>query len=144
MEPNSLVFIREYCGKPGARGRSEPNALEEFTLQSLIRQSGPPIKEVSRTPLMGHYVIHALQVPEPLLPNGLGRIGAIDMDLNMLSTLNSKERTLSKFVNLGYETMFSSKLDLIGMYNTQARPRFVKMWKVGDMDIREFAPVALN
>lgn len=43
------------------------------------------------------------QAPKPLLPNfGMGRVRLYQQDLNMMSILNSKERTLQEFVDMGY------------------------------------------
>jgi len=83
--------------------------IQEFTLPSLVRQNDPAIKEA----------------PEPLLPNyGLGKIKIGNIDLNMLSSLNSKERTLPEFISIG----------------KQAGLKFVKVYKCVDMDIMEFVP----
>lgn len=41
------------------------------------------------------------QAPQPLLPNyGMGNIYQYNMDLNMMSLLNAKERTLQEFVDI--------------------------------------------
>ena len=58
-------------------------------LQSLVRQNG----------INGLAIKEA---PEPMLPNyGLGGIIARNIDIDMLSSLNSKERTFSEFCELG-------------------------------------------
>lgn len=42
------------------------------------------------------------QAPEPLLPNfGYGRVRPYNLDLDMMVALNSRERTLEEFVELG-------------------------------------------
>jgi hypothetical protein len=44
----------------------------------------------------------AVQAPEPLLPNyGFGRVRQYNLDLDMMCMLNSKERTLEEFAQLG-------------------------------------------
>lgn len=43
-----------------------------------------------------------MQTPEPLLPNfGMGRVRLYQQDLNMMNTLNSEERTLEEFIEIG-------------------------------------------
>ncbi|KXN91143.1 Sterigmatocystin 8-O-methyltransferase [Leucoagaricus sp. SymC.cos] len=63
------------------------------------------------------------QAPEPLLPNyGDGRLRQYTMDINMMALLNSKERTLQDFIELG----------------TSAGLDFVKLWETGEMGLIEF------
>ncbi|EKM76021.1 hypothetical protein AGABI1DRAFT_79240 [Agaricus bisporus var. burnettii JB137-S8] len=67
------------------------------------------------------------QAPEPLLPNyGEGRIRQYTLDINMMTMLNSKERTLQDFIDLG-ET---------------AGLQFVKIWEAGEMGLVEFVTKA--
>jgi hypothetical protein len=64
-----------------------------------------------------------IQAPEPLLPNyGEGRLRQYTVDINMMTMLNSKERTLEDFIALG-ET---------------AGLQFVKIWEAGEMGLVEF------
>ncbi|KAJ3576709.1 hypothetical protein NP233_g252 [Leucocoprinus birnbaumii] len=64
------------------------------------------------------------QAPEPLLPNyGDGRLRQYTMDINMMTLLNSGERTLDVFIRLG---------KLAGL-------RFVKLWETGEMGLVEFS-----
>ena len=68
-----------------------------------------------------HIVLH--QAPESLLPNyGDGRLRQYTMDINMMTLLNSKERSLEDFIQLGN----SAGLD------------FVKLWETGEMGLVEF------
>ncbi|KAF9452281.1 S-adenosyl-L-methionine-dependent methyltransferase [Macrolepiota fuliginosa MF-IS2] len=63
------------------------------------------------------------QAPEPLLPNyGDGRIRQYAMDINMMTLLNSRERTLEDFIQLG---------DAAGL-------QFVKLWETAEMGLVEF------
>lgn len=63
------------------------------------------------------------QAPEPLLPNyGDGRIRQYLMDINMMALLNSRERTLKDFIQLG---------NTVGL-------KFVKVWQTGEMGLIEF------
>lgn len=63
------------------------------------------------------------QAPEPLLPNfGEGRIRQYAMDINMMTLLNSRERTLEEFIQLG---------DAAGL-------EFAKLWETGEMGLVEF------
>ncbi|XP_006460606.1 hypothetical protein AGABI2DRAFT_117546 [Agaricus bisporus var. bisporus H97] len=63
------------------------------------------------------------QAPEPLLPNyGEARIRQYTMDINMITLLNSKERTLEDFIALG----------------ESAGLQFVKLWETGEMGLVEF------
>ncbi|GLB39351.1 putative S-adenosyl-L-methionine-dependent methyltransferase [Lyophyllum shimeji] len=61
--------------------------------------------------------------PEPLLPNyGVGRIRQYNLDLDMMVMLNSKERTLDEFIDIGEKSGLS----------------FVKLWDLGEMGVVEF------
>ncbi|KAF7782904.1 hypothetical protein Agabi119p4_2280 [Agaricus bisporus var. burnettii] len=63
------------------------------------------------------------QAPEPLLANyGEARIRQYTMDINMMTLLNSKERTLEDFIGLG----------------ESAGLQFVKLWETGEMGLVEF------
>ncbi|KAF8058197.1 S-adenosyl-L-methionine-dependent methyltransferase [Lyophyllum atratum] len=60
--------------------------------------------------------------PPPLLPNyGAGRIRQYNLDLDMMTAMNSQERTLQDYIRLG---------KVAGL-------RFVKLWTVGEMGIVE-------
>nr|P0CT90.1 RecName: Full=3-O-methyltransferase 2; Short=Mtrase 2 [Phanerochaete chrysosporium RP-78] len=62
--------------------------------------------------------------PEPLLPNyGNGRIRRYYQDITMLLGLNSKERTLQEFIDIG----------------AQAGLKFVKLWDGGQTALVEFS-----
>ncbi|RDB28281.1 3-O-methyltransferase 2 [Hypsizygus marmoreus] len=57
------------------------------------------------------------QAPEPLLPNyGVGRVLLYQQDINMMGFVNSKERTLEEFIDLGSQAGFD----------------FVKIWDAGE------------
>ncbi|KAJ3504647.1 hypothetical protein NLJ89_g7832 [Agrocybe chaxingu] len=63
------------------------------------------------------------QAPEPLLPNyGVGRIRQYNLDLDMLTMLNSEERRLRDFIRLG----------------ERAGLRFKKLWDMGELGLVEF------
>ncbi|KAF8164770.1 S-adenosyl-L-methionine-dependent methyltransferase [Crassisporium funariophilum] len=63
------------------------------------------------------------QAPEPLLPNyGAGRIRQYNLDLDMMTMLNSEERRLSDFIRLG---------DAAGL-------KFVKLWNFGETGVVEY------
>ena len=63
------------------------------------------------------------QAPEPLLPNyGVGRIRQYDLDLNMMTMLNSEERRLPDFIRLG---------EAAGL-------EFVKLWDIGETGVVEY------
>ncbi|EJD39481.1 S-adenosyl-L-methionine-dependent methyltransferase [Auricularia subglabra TFB-10046 SS5] len=62
------------------------------------------------------------KAPSPLLPNyGAGALRAYNKDINMLSTLNARERTLDELVVLGYS----------------AGLKFVTVWDCGETQIVE-------
>ena len=63
------------------------------------------------------------QAPEPLLPNyGRGRIRQYNLDLHMMTMLNSEERRLPEFIRLG---------EAAGL-------EFVKLWDLGEMGLVEY------
>ncbi|KAJ3504648.1 hypothetical protein NLJ89_g7830 [Agrocybe chaxingu] len=63
------------------------------------------------------------QAPAPLLPNyGAGRIRQYNLDLDMMTMLNSEERRLPDFIHLG---------EMAGL-------RFVKLWDLGETGVVEF------
>ncbi|KAJ3488127.1 hypothetical protein NLJ89_g11646 [Agrocybe chaxingu] len=63
------------------------------------------------------------QAPEPLLPNyGYGRIRQYNIDIDMMTMLNSEERQLPEFVKLG---------EAAGL-------RFEKLWDFGETGVAEF------
>ena len=63
------------------------------------------------------------QAPEPLLPNyGGGRIRQYNLDIQMMSMLNSEERRLSEFIKLG---------EAAGL-------EFVKLWDLGELGLVEY------
>jgi len=63
------------------------------------------------------------QAPEPLLPNyGTGRIRQYNLDLHMMTMLNSEERRLPEFIRLGE----AAGLEL------------VKLWDLGEMGLVEY------
>jgi len=65
----------------------------------------------------------AKQAPEPLLPNyGAGRIRQYNLDIHMMSMLNSEERRLPDFMRLGE----ASGLE------------FAKLWDLGEMSLVEY------
>ncbi|KAJ7637687.1 S-adenosyl-L-methionine-dependent methyltransferase [Mycena polygramma] len=67
------------------------------------------------------------KAPAPLLPNyGAGRFRLYAQDINMMVLLNSQERTLTEFIDIGARSGFE----------------FVKLWDLGEAGLMEFAPVA--
>ncbi|KAL9712332.1 hypothetical protein Ac2012v2_003569 [Leucoagaricus gongylophorus] len=70
-----------------------------------------------------------LQAPEPLLPNyGDGRLRQYTMDINMMTLLNGRERTLTDFIRLG----------------RSAGLQFVKCWETAEMGLVEFTLPQMN
>ncbi|KAJ6602932.1 S-adenosyl-L-methionine-dependent methyltransferase [Mycena sp. CBHHK59/15] len=62
------------------------------------------------------------QAPAPLLSNyGAGRIRQYNLDLTLMALINSQERTLDEYVQLGEE----------------AGLKFAKLWEFGDMSVVE-------
>ena len=70
------------------------------------------------------------QAPEPLLPNyGVGRIRQYNLDLQMMTVLNSEQRRLPEFIKLG---------EAAGL-------EFVKLWDLGENGLVEYRlPKALH
>ena len=63
------------------------------------------------------------QAPEPLLPNyGDGRIRQYNLDIHMMTLLNSQERRLPEIIRLG---------EVAGL-------EFVKLWDLGEMSLVEY------
>jgi len=61
--------------------------------------------------------------PEPMLPNfGNGRIRQYNLDIHMMTILNSEERRLADFIRLG---------EIAGL-------KFVKFWDIGDTGLVEY------
>ncbi|KAF8058207.1 S-adenosyl-L-methionine-dependent methyltransferase [Lyophyllum atratum] len=80
----------------------------------IIQPASPPRGEEPSHP----------PAPSPLLPNyGAGRIRQYNLDIDMMTALNSQERTLDDFIRLG---------KAVGL-------NFVKLWSVGEMDIVELS-----
>lgn len=64
-----------------------------------------------------------IQAPQPLLPNyGVGRLRQYNLDIDMMTMLNSEERRLEDFIRLGDE----------------AGLKFEKLWDIGDMGVVEY------
>ncbi|GJE93466.1 O-methyltransferase [Phanerochaete sordida] len=83
--------------------------IQEYVLQQTTREDA---------------VIGNDLAPEPLLPNyGNGRIRRYYQDITMLIGLNSKERTLQEFIDIG----------------AQAGLTFVKLWDGGQTALVEFS-----
>jgi len=99
---------------------------ESVIILSNIRKAMKPSSRL----LIEEFVLQELggkdaveSAPEPLLPNyGAGKILHYKVDLTMLAVLNSKERTLNEFIELG----------------KQANLEFVKLWNVGELGALEF------
>ncbi|KAJ7284895.1 S-adenosyl-L-methionine-dependent methyltransferase [Mycena rebaudengoi] len=67
------------------------------------------------------------KAPEPLLPNfGTGRVRLYAQDINMMVCLNSQERTLQQFIEMGSSSGFE----------------FVQLWDLGEVGLMEFVPVS--
>ncbi|KAJ7704582.1 S-adenosyl-L-methionine-dependent methyltransferase [Mycena rosella] len=86
--------------------------IHEIVLQHISRESG----------VEGEFE----KAPEPLLPNfGVGRVQAYNQDINMMSSVNSQERTLPQFISMGVLSGFD----------------FVKLLEgPGDVALMEFVP----
>jgi hypothetical protein len=83
--------------------------LDEFIIQPANRvpEEKSPVK----------------QAPEPLLPNyGGGRKRQYNLDMQMMSLLNSEERRLPEFIRLG---------EAAGL-------EFVKLWDLNEMSLVEY------
>jgi hypothetical protein len=64
-----------------------------------------------------------IQAPQPLLPNyGVGRVRQYNLDIDMMTMLNSEERRLEDLIRLGDE----------------AGLKFEKLWDIGDMGVVEY------
>ncbi|KAF8992613.1 S-adenosyl-L-methionine-dependent methyltransferase [Cyathus striatus] len=83
--------------------------IHEFVLQHAVREPSDKL---------------ALdQAPEPLLANyGIGRARMYQQDINMMSLMNSKERTLQEFLDLANQTGF----------------KFEHLWDSGEAGLLEF------
>ncbi|KAJ6628892.1 S-adenosyl-L-methionine-dependent methyltransferase [Mycena sp. CBHHK59/15] len=87
--------------------------IHEFVLQHIVRDSA----------FEGKFE----KAPEPLLPNfGIGKVRPYAQDINMMVCLNSQERTLPQFIEMGARSGFE----------------FVKLWDHGEVGLMEFAPSA--
>ena len=63
------------------------------------------------------------QAPEPLLPNyGVGRIRQYNLDIEVMTILNCRERRLPEFIKLG---------EAAGL-------EFVKLWDLGKTGLAEY------
>lgn len=63
-------------------------AEDEFVLEHAVRDVNGGSSRIT--------------APKPLLPNyGMGRIRLYEQDVNMMSCVNSMERTLEEFIKLG-------------------------------------------
>ncbi|KAG6856203.1 hypothetical protein H0H87_006599 [Tephrocybe sp. NHM501043] len=112
MASHSRVLIREYSLYMTYQAQTQKltSGVEEYILQPAC---SPTAEEASHPP-----------APLPLLPNyGVGRIRQYNLDLDMMTGLNSQERTLRDFIRLG---------DAAGL-------KFVKLWSVGEMGIVELS-----
>ncbi|KAG6919697.1 hypothetical protein DXG01_002643 [Tephrocybe rancida] len=110
----------EKCPEAIAQNRIEFKAMDFFVESPIANcdvyyPACPPLEEESsHTP-----------APLPMLPNyGVGRIRQYNLDLDMMTGLNSQERTLRDFIRLG----------------AAAGLTFVKLWSVGEMGIVELSP----
>ncbi|KAH8829594.1 S-adenosyl-L-methionine-dependent methyltransferase [Flagelloscypha sp. PMI_526] len=102
---------------------------ESITILSNIKAV---LKPGSRVLVQEYVLQHAVKgeidsgvkpAPEPLLPNwGVGRIGANNLDLDMMCMLNSQERYIEDFIDLGNKS---------GL-------KFVKLWDLGDTGVVEY------
>ncbi|KAJ7634558.1 S-adenosyl-L-methionine-dependent methyltransferase [Roridomyces roridus] len=85
--------------------------IHEFVLQYAAAESGTNVEKA----------------PEPLLPNwGIGCIRPYNQDINMMSCLNSQERTLAEFIEIGAASGFE----------------FAKLWDIGEAGVVEFKLMA--
>ncbi|KAG6809034.1 hypothetical protein H0H92_001866 [Tricholoma furcatifolium] len=63
------------------------------------------------------------EAPEPMLPNyGVGKIREYAIDIHLMVTLNSRERTLEEFISMA----------------AKAGLNFLKLWPAGEMSVIEF------
>lgn len=103
------------------------NSAEEYVLQQTTREDA---------------VIGNDLAPEPLLPNyGNGRIRRYYQDITMLIGLNSKERTLQEFIDIGCVDISLSPPQCHShpMCRAQAGLTFVKLWDGGQTALVEFS-----
>ena len=108
MAPHSRVLIRKSIFLP-QKFLNKLLHSDEYILQSANRvpEEKSPFK----------------QAPEPLLPNyGSGSIRQYNLDLHMMTMLNSEERRLPEFIRLG---------EAVGL-------EFVKLWDLGEMGLVEY------
>ncbi|KAJ7634566.1 S-adenosyl-L-methionine-dependent methyltransferase [Roridomyces roridus] len=85
--------------------------IHEFVLQYAAAEAGTNVEKA----------------PAPLLPNwGVGRVRQYNQDINMMICLNSQERTLAEFTEMGAASGFE----------------FVKLWDLGEAGVVEFKPKA--
>ncbi|CAL1711808.1 unnamed protein product [Somion occarium] len=107
--------------------------IQEFVIQHVSREAAPGKPDSNDTSkvdlpnlLHGFISCPSPQAPEPLLPNyGEGRILPYYLDIAMMSFINSKERTLDEYRELGKYSGFE----------------LVKVWDCGETDIIEYKPV---
>ena len=92
MKPTSRVLIRKHvpCHVNDITGGDKSCArTDENVLQSAARTAA----DVS---------VSEELAPEPLLPNyGVGRIRRYNLDITMMCVMNSRERTLEEFIDIG-------------------------------------------
>ncbi|KAJ7634560.1 S-adenosyl-L-methionine-dependent methyltransferase [Roridomyces roridus] len=85
--------------------------IHEFVLQYAAAESSSNVEKA----------------PEPLLPNwGIGRVRQYNQDINMMVCLNSQERILAEFTEIGAASGFE----------------FVKLWDLGEAGVVELRPMA--
>ena len=112
MAPHSRVLVRKlYFNRLVTSGGNFIFLLlpDEYILQGANRvpEEKAPVK----------------QAPEPLLPNyGVGRIRQYNLDIEVMTILNSRERRLPEFIKLG---------EVAGL-------EFVKLWDLGETDLVEY------
>ncbi|KAF8899314.1 S-adenosyl-L-methionine-dependent methyltransferase [Infundibulicybe gibba] len=100
-----LTNIRQ-ATKPGSR-----LLIHEFVLHHPVRDRS----EAS--------MFKQARAPEPLLSNyGMGSVRRYQQDINMMNLLNSKERTLQEFIDIGEKTGFG----------------FIRLWDSGEAGLIEF------
>ena len=90
MKPSSRVLMRTFENSFMTTILSHSNILDEIVLLGASRDRDP------------RSAAEDIMAPVPLLSNyGVGKIIQYYQDMNMLCSLNSKERTLQEFIDLG-------------------------------------------
>jgi hypothetical protein len=72
----------------------------------------------------------------------MGAIRGARQDITMMTMLNSKERTLSEFVEIGQVMIFWEYCYINCLDSKNSGLEFVKIWESGEGSLLEFSPMA--